>query len=243
MIPADDKRFSKNNTAVILQFVPFFILGLIIPLLLLVFDKVDRGWFFIGPATWLLALMIKAGPFFISFYFPGVGKKWTTIYIKSIGEGLLSAFAELGLTIAFFLIYRDDLTMYKAISFGLGIGFAEVLFIAFLIGEEIESLKKEIQAASNKKFLLGYQLLERMLALSIHVFSRGIIALTILKDLSAWYMVLSFILFAFIDGWGGYIAARWDLKKNEVLKKTYGVIFITAFGFGLIFFSIYLLYD
>lgn len=231
-----------KQVVVILQFIPFLVLGIIIPLLLLVFNMVDQGWFIWGPATWIVAIMIKASPFFISFYFPAFSKRITNIYIKSIWEGILSAAAELGLTIGFFLYYRDDLTLYKAISFGLGIGFAEVLFITYLLAEEIELLNQELKARGKKKYILGYQLLERVLALFFHVFCRGIIALTLLKDLSFWLMVVSFILFAFLDGWGGYIAARWNLEKRKVLKKTYLVIFIEVLISGGLFFIQYKLF-
>jgi hypothetical protein len=221
MLTADDKRFFREHGPALRQLIPFLVLGILVPVWLWGFKLVDRAWFILGPVTWLLALGIKAAPVLIGMFYPKLSLDVRNTYLIVIGEGLLSAIAELGLTIAFFFYMSDDLSLRRILSFGLGIGFAEILFIAYLIVADIEDVTEELKRLNTKKFILWFQLLERMLALTAHMVLRAIIGIAMLYDNRIFYIVFAFLVFAFIDGWGGYVARKPDLLDRSVQKRIY----------------------
>lgn len=221
MPSADEKRFFKKNTAALRQLIPFLLLGIVVPAGLWLLNLIDRAWLIYGPITWFLALGIKSLPVFIELMFPLLRIEIKNIYLLTAWEGILSSLAELGLTIAFFLYFETGLGLNRVISFGLGIGFIEILFIAYLILEDIDLVTKQLDQLKTKKFILGFQLLERMMALAAHLFLRGIIGIAILYDKSFFYILFAFIVFAIVDGWGGYVARKMDLDNVNHQKKVY----------------------
>lgn len=237
MFSATDRKYFKQHAKTLIQFIPFLVVGLFVPVVLILFKVVDQGWFILGPVTWFVALALKSTPVLIGmWYFPSV--KISNIYLRSVFEGVLSAVTELGLTVVFFLYYIDELSIRRIFSFGLGIGFIEVLFILYLLIEDIEKLTSEVK--TKKGFVLWPQLIERIFTIGLHVFSRTIIGLSLMLQKRYTFILLAFLIFAFMDGFGAYIVAKWDLTKRTSLIRVYGLLLLFVLVLAYICFTYYL---
>jgi|GEM_PF-3833937 len=240
MIPASDRKFFREHRFALVQLLPFLVLGIGVPVGLSLTGALDKKWLIMGAATWLLALGIKTIPFFLGFIFPRVHISSGNIYLISAAEGVLSAIAELGLAFAYFIYNRDELSLNGILSFGLGVGFAEVLLIAYLLLEDIETISDGIKKDNARGFVLWRPMLERLLAIAGHVLSRGILGLVILFGYPYWIFLLPFLSFAFVDGWAGYISRKWDLNKLSVLRRINVIHILVVLFEAAVFFCLFL---
>jgi hypothetical protein len=209
------------------------VLGIIVPAVLLA-SGINAKWFLLAPVTWMIAIGIKALPSLLPMFTDHVPQIRNTVW-ASVWEGLLSAISELGLTVLFFAYYHFEISVSKVFAFGLGIGFAEVLFIVYLILEDLHKLDEEV---TNKKgFVLWPQLIERIIAIGLHVFSRAVIGITMIEKQGWALACIAFIAFAFVDGYGGYAERTMNLAKPIVQVKIYGVILSVTLLLAIICFT------
>ncbi|HEY6951887.1 MAG TPA: hypothetical protein VI758_05735 [Bacteroidota bacterium] len=122
----------------------------------------------------------------------------------SISHGLLSAIAELGAALLFFIFVVPNLTLVQLIGFGTAAGAVEALMLPFiqnpLKGTPLEEHSSEVlQRSSTNKLIPWMSVLERVLALFPHVAARGLVYISVVTG-NIVPAVLAVVSFASIDG-------------------------------------------
>lgn len=168
-----------------------------------------------------------------------LGNRWL-----ALSQGLLSAFAELGAALGFFIFVVPDLSLAELIGFGVAAGSIEAIILPFmknpLEGTPLESHAEETAVkASGDLPIQWLAVAERALASLLHAASRG---LTYLSHSTGNPLPLLFAIagFASVDG-RAYFAhlEKWRFDDIRVLARFYRYLGAVAGLLVLLFLSLY----
>lgn len=184
-------------------------------------DAVRMQWFLIGIISWIIALLAKMFVFGLVQFM--IEQQTNDNRVLSVAWGVQSAAAELGLTMLFFYLLWDDISLKHVWSFGLGIGVAELyytLYMALSAGIKQLSVTEDEQPSFTHKFVEWSGVFERLYTLPGHVFSRLLIWLGCLYPSLFPLIFVAFILFALVDGVASYAGYQsWDFTDPVVSRR------------------------
>lgn len=201
---------------------------LIIPLFLLYFNLLSLPFVAWGMLAWIIALLIKVFVFGSLHY--QLKHYIKNILFLSLSWGLLSATSELGISVLFFEKFEPELTLTRVISFGMGAGIIECLYLLLA-----DAFTKKNTERDYSPFVMWSGVIERIYTSLGHVFSRSIIWI-------AWIygnyiiMSLSIMLFALADGtatYGDY--KKWDYFDDRYAKPFHLFMCILTLVEGILF--------
>lgn len=179
-----------------------------ISILILYFDvprKLIIGW---GILSWVLGVAVIKVPIYhlliVRFLHSKLSNKWLGIL-----NGLVSATAELGSAFVFFhFVLPEILTLPQIIGFGLAAGAVESIILPFMgnplsgtpVEEHAEYIFKKSQSDIRLKWM---ELIERIIAYCIHIFSRGLVYISKVTG-NFLPLLIAVLAFAYADGKGYY---------------------------------------
>lgn len=184
--------------------------------------------FLLGGLVWFFGISIKGFIWFIwnmqiSDYIENLDVKKRNI-VEGINSGLIGALGELGVTLIFFLNTKNVIDNNTYLwSFGIGAGIFEMfmLFNMFL-----QQAKKENSSNTN---LIDDLIspFERFYTTFIHWATRYLLAKSILY-FSVIPFLISFLCFAFSDGFAHYAVKAWGIEDRKSIIKLELIIFFNA---------------
>jgi hypothetical protein len=153
-------------------------------------------------------------------------RRGTEHRVASIGLGLLSATAELGVAATFFVFVWHPPTFAQLVGFGAGAGMAEAVIVPFMTnpfrGSTLEAHATDVFAmAANDPLFQWLKVLERIWATLLHVSSRGLVYLAIASanPVPAGIAVCGF---AFVDGLAYYgLLENWRFDHRATLRRVH----------------------
>jgi hypothetical protein len=189
-------------------------------ILILYFDvprKLILGW---GILSWIIGVACLKMPiyhlFVVKFLHKRLSNKWL-----GITQGLISAFSELGSALP------------QLIGFGVAAGAVESIVLPFignpLIGTPLEENTVNMeQKVSSDLSMQWMAVIERVIAMVIHISSRGLIYVSIIK-FSILPGLIAVLTFAAVDGRAYYgLLEKWAFDDIRVLRKFYLYLAIIA---------------
>jgi hypothetical protein len=157
-----------------------------------------------------------------------------------VSQGLVSAIAELGAAMLFFIFVVPELTLLQLIGFGIAAGAIEAVMLPFiqnpLKGTPLEQHSSDVLQRSSANSLIPWMsVLERVLALFPHVASRGLVYISFVTG-NILPAILAVLTFASIDG-RAYFAhlEKWPFDDFQVLAKLYLYVALIAILQTLLF--------
>jgi hypothetical protein len=201
-------------------------------ILILYFDvprKLILGW---GILSWIIGVACLKMPiyhlFVVKFLHKRLSNKWL-----GITQGLISAFSELGSAFIFFQFVLPDLSLPQLIGFGVAAGAVESIVLPFignpLIGTPLEENTVNMeQKVSSDLSMQWMAVIERVIAMVIHISSRGLIYVSMIK-FSLLPGLIAVLTFAAVDGRAYYgLLEKWAFDDIRVLRKFYLYLAIIA---------------
>jgi hypothetical protein len=210
------------------------ILAGVIPIIILIlyFDvprKLILGW---GILSWIIGVALLKMPLYhllvVKFLHKRLSNKWLGII-----QGLVSAFSELGSACIFFQFVLPNLSLPQLIGFGVAAGAVESIVLPFignpLTGTPLEKHTADMEQKISTGLSMQWMgLTERIIAMIIHVSSRGLIYISMTK-FSILPGLIAILTFAAADGRGYYaLLEKWAFDDIRVLRKFYFYLTIIA---------------
>ena len=206
-------RYAARVTVLVAVAASLLIAGA--PVLFLRLRGAEWRWFWLGIASWALALVPKV-ILAIPIELGGLPAE-----AQGILGGLVSAGCELGMAALF--LRRRTWSTANVRAFGAGIGSFEVLFALGLA-----SIEAVADAMMPTRIAMLFFLLERVIALVGHVASRVLVYVA-LRAKQLLPAVVALVVFAFVDGTASYgVAAGWDWDRVAVRASF--LLFIAVAG-------------
>jgi hypothetical protein len=210
------------------------ILAGVLPIVILIqyFDvprKLILGW---GILSWIIGVAILKMPIYhllvVKVLHERLSNKWL-----GITQGLVSAFSELGSAFIFFQFVLPVLSLPQLIGFGVAAGAVESIVLTFignpLTGTPLEKHTADMeQKVSSNLSMQWMGVIERVIAMVIHISSRGLIYVSMIK-FSLIPGLIAILTFAAVDGRGYYaLLEKWAFDDIRVLRKFYVFLAIIA---------------
>ena len=214
-----------------MKFVALLALGLVPPLVLVLGGFSAWQWVLLGAGAWAVAVVVKAGP--------GAAIWWAMEKVKVSPKtksglwGAWSAVCELGVTAVVFVGASTFPSILDAVGFGVGAGGIEAL-VVLLAGITSSRAGKAGSDSDNPVvppagFVAWSGVLERALASTGHVASRGLIWVGIQARVLAPAVVVAWATFAVVDGLATYGSeVGWDWEDADRLKWFYAVVAVVT---------------
>jgi hypothetical protein len=181
-------------------------------------------WFFLGIASWALALFAK---FLLNIGLYVGGAAALPAAAQGTLGGFVSAGCELGMAALF--LRRRVLSAANVLAFGAGIGSFEVLFVLGL-GAGVALVDGAAAGAMPAAAAWLFFLLERVLTLVGHVASRVLVYVA-LRARWLFPAVVAVLLFACVDGTAAYGAAA-GLDWDSIAVRGRLTLFLAVVGAG-----------
>jgi hypothetical protein len=206
----------------------------IIPIVILIlyFDvprKLILGW---GILSWIIGVALLKMPLYhllvVKFLHKRLSNKWLGII-----QGFVSAFSELGSAFIFFQFVLRDLSLPQLIGFGVAAGAVESIVLPFignpLSGTPLEKHTADMEQKTSSDLSMQWMgVIERVIAMVIHISSRGLIYVSMIK-FSILPGLIAVLTFAAVDGRAYYaLLEKWALDEIRVLRKFYLYLAIIA---------------
>ncbi|MDP1621887.1 MAG: hypothetical protein Q8M08_06070 [Bacteroidales bacterium] len=221
------------------------ILAGVIPIVILIvyFDVPRKLIIGYGILSWIIGVGLFKMPVYhlvvVKFLHGRLSNKWL-----GITQGLVSAFSELGSALIFFHFVLTDLSLPQLIGFGLAAGAVESVILPFIgnpfTGTPLEKHTADMEQKMSLNLSMQWMgVLERLIAMVIHIASRGLIYVSMIT-FSLLPGIIAVVTFAAVDGRGYYaLQEKWAFDNIKVLKKFYLFLAIIALlqSVSFLFFS------
>ena len=192
--------------------------------------KLIIGW---GVLSYVIGVAIIKMPLYHVVVVRFLHGKLSHLWL-SVSQGLLSAFAELGAAYAFFVLVVPTLNLPQLIGFGAAAGAVEAIVLPFIQnpfkGTPLEEHASQVSGKSAGSQAIDWMsVIERALAIVVHVASRGLVYLSFSTGnlIPALVAVLTF---ASIDGRAYYAhLEKWPFDQVKTLWKFYRYLALVAF--------------
>ena len=206
----------------------------VIPIVILIvyFDVPRKLIIGYGILSWIIGVGLFKMPIYhlvvVKFLHRRLSNKWL-----GITQGLVSAFSELGSAFIFFQFVLPDLSLPQLIGFGVAAGAVESIVLPFIgnplsgtpPGKHIANMEQNISSNLSMHWM---GVIERVIAMVIHISSRGLIYVCMIKS-SLLPGLIAILTFAAIDGKGYYaLLEKWSFDDIRVLRKFYLYMAIIA---------------
>lgn len=198
-----------------------------------------------GILSWIIGVGLFKMPIYHFIVVNLLHKRLSNVWL-GISQGLISALSELGSALIFFQFVLPALTFPQLVGFGVAAGAVESIVLPFignpLSGTPLEKHTEDIEKkAASKSSIQWMGVIERVIALVIHVSSRGLIYVSMVNFLVLPGLIAIFT-FAVVDGRGYYaLLEKWEFDNVRVLSKFYVFLAIIALiqlsGFLFYYFS------
>jgi len=165
----------------------------------------------------------------VKFLHKRLSNKWL-----GFTQGFISAFSELGSAYIFFLFVVPFLTLPQLIGFGMAAGAVESIVLPFIgnpfIGTPLEKHSENMEQKISSNLSTQWMgVIERIIAMVIHISSRGLIYVRMITC-SLLPGLTAILTFAAIDGTGYYaLLEKWAFDDIRILRKLYLFLAITVF--------------
>jgi hypothetical protein len=210
------------------------LLGVIPIVILILYFNVPRkiiiGY---GVLSWIIGVACLKMPLYhlivVKILHKNLSNKWL-----GVTQGFISAFSELGSAFIFFQFVLPELSLPQLIGFGVAAGAAESIVLPFignpLTGTPLEKHTSEIEQKTSSVLSIQWMgVLERVIAMVIHISSRGLIYVSMIYS-SIFPGLIAIFTFAAADGRGYYaLLEKWAFDDIRVLRKFYLFLTIIAF--------------
>jgi uncharacterized membrane protein YhfC len=212
---------------------------------------VEMNFFFYGGLVWLVAIAIKGvmdytlSPILYDYF--SLYGMFAILVASSIYIGLRTGLLESGLSYIFIIRSRLRRVGWKeAVSFGIGFGAAEAIFLGLssfisilvlvMFPAILNSLPVEYQLQVLSQLEMGTEIifapiLERAFVLFAHVFA-AVLVFTAVRSRKMWYLVLSILYKTLLDGilpWLSYTLGTGDIVSIYLMEVP--IIIIGLMGY------------
>lgn len=209
------------------------LLGVIpIAILILYFNVPRKLIIGYGFLSWIIGVGLLKMPIYHLVVVKYLHNKLTNKWLGLI-QGVISSFSELGSALIFFIFVLPDLPLVQLIGFGLAAGAIESIVLPFignpLSGTPLEQHTLELEQRISSNLSIQWMgVLERFIAMIMHVSCRGLIYVSMIK-FSILPGFIAIFTFAAADGRGYYaLLEKWDFGNIGVLKRFYLYLAIIA---------------
>jgi hypothetical protein len=174
-------------------------------------------WFAIGALGWAAAVAVKIP---LAWLLDRAFGNRLSAAARATAQGVLSAGAELGVSVGCLRWILDRGTEWTAAAFGAGAGWIEVVV---LLGYGIARSRGSIEASMMDWRTRWSFVVERVGAVIGHVGSRGLLWLAIWE--SPWVAMPAVGCFAAVDGLASYGVLRgWSWLEPRIWNRFYGIV-------------------
>ncbi len=189
-----------------------------VPSALLLAGFVSLKWVLLGAAAWAVAVVVKAGPGAALWLV--LEKAGMPPRPKAAIWGVWSALCELGATAAVFIGSAEAPELIDAVAFGVGAGAVEaMLTVAAAV------VAQDDTTPSPTGFVAWSGVVERLLASTGHIASRGLVWVGLQGWPLAPAILVGIATFAIVDGIASYGSeAKWDWTDADRLRWFYGLV-------------------
>lgn len=214
-----------------------------IVILILYYDVPRKLIIGYGILSWITGVGLIKMPIYHFVVVKFLHKKLSHKWLGAV-QGLVSAFSELGSAFIFFRFFLSELTLPQLIGFGVAAGAVESIVLPFvgnpLSGTPLEKHTGELEKKMDSNIKMQWMgVIERILALILHVFTRGLIYVSIITQ-AVFPGLIAIAAFGASDGRAYYaLLEKWEFDNIKVLRKFYYYLTFIALILIISFFYYY----
>lgn len=224
------------------QLISILVLAITPPLLLWGLGLSSLVWILLGSLAWIAAVVVKSGPGAVLWW--AFDRASLSLRTRSIVWGVWSAACELGLTALVFLYVDEFPSLVEMIGFGVGAAGVEALAIGFAGLVSIATKTTDEGSDPAPGWIQRWSgVVERALASTGHVSSRGLVWVSLHSLSFAPFAIIAVATFAIIDGVAVYGSdAGWDWHDATRALWFYSLVAkVTLIEASVLLFGLYLL--